>query len=88
MSDCFHHSLSSLPCSEHEKKATGLSFWFRVAAKATSDALASTLNGILSLKAVTNACLTIFLRLSNVSTASGDSGKELELLIGFIRSEN
>ena len=71
-----------------EKKVTGLPFWLRVAANATSDASVSTSNGMLSSIAVTAASSIVFLRLSNASTAGCGSGNDLHPVIGLIRSEN
>ena len=68
--------------------ATGLPSWIRVAANATSDASVSTSKGMLLSMAVTKDFSTIFLRSSNVPTASDGSGKDLQLVSGLIRLEN
>ena len=59
-----------------------------MAARATSDASVSTSNGMVSSMAATKASSTIFFKLSNVVTASGERGNGLQLVSGLMRSEN
>ena len=56
-----------------------------MAARATSDASVSTSNGMVSSMAATKASSTVF---SNVVTASGDRGNDLQLVSGLMRLEN
>ena len=80
--------VSSLPCKERAKKPTGLPSSLRVVASATSDASASTSIDMVSSMAATKASTTIFFKLSNVVTASGDRGNDLQLVSGLMRLEN
>ena len=66
---------------------TGLPFWLRVAASATSDASVSTSEEKVSSIAVTTASSIVFLRLSKASTAGGGGGNDLQEAIGLIRSD-
>ena len=59
-----------------------------MAASSTSDASVSTSNGMVSSMAVTKASSTIFFKLSNVVTGSGDRGNDLQLVSDLMRLEN
>ena len=59
-----------------------------MAGSSTSDVSVSTSNGMVSSMALMKASSTIFFKLSNVVTTSGDRGNELQLVRDLMRLEN